>query len=392
MYIKKSVLIICTAVIVLVTAVGTVMAVNPFGAFRFDDFFKLNTGVAVLRNYFYEDLDSEKLVDGALLGASYSAEDPYTVYMNSKTAESFLESVESDDYTGIGLYITNDPEDSRVTVVSPLSSSPAEKAGIVSGDKILEINGEAVSGDNIDEVASNLKGKEGTEVHLKILKKSSGETAEVTLVREMIKRETVSSKMIDGEVGYIQITQFGVNTYDEFAKQFNSLVDGGMKKLVIDLRNNPGGYVDVAVQIADTFLDDGEIVYTLNRNGKKRDYKAEKGSVKLPVAVLTNGGSASASEILTGALRDRGIAKSIGEKTFGKGVTQIPYQFRDGSIMKITDSRYYTPNGVCIDKEGIEPDVTVKMSDEKYANISNLTFAEDEQLKMAVEVLKSGEK
>lgn len=387
MYIKKSVLIVCAVVLVIATAFGTVMAVNPFGAFEFWDFMKLNTGVAALRNYFYEDVDNDTIVDGALLGLSYSVEDPYTVYMNSKTAESFLESVESDDYTGIGLYITNDTEDNRVTVVSPLSDSPAEKAGIVSGDKILEIDNEAVSGENIDEVAAELKGKEGTEVHLKILKKSTETEVEVTLVRSMIKRETVSSKMVNGEVGYIQITQFGINTYEEFAQQFNSLAGEGMKKLVIDLRNNPGGYVEVAVQIADTFLEDGDIVYTLNRNGKRRSYKAEKGAIDIPVAILTNSGSASASEILTGALRDRGVAKSIGEKTFGKGVTQIPYQFKDGSILKITDSRYYTPNDVCIDKEGIEPDITVKMTDEKYANISGLTFAEDEQLKMAVEVL-----
>ncbi len=387
MYIKKSVLIICSIMLVLAVAVGTVMIINPFGALQFDDFFKFNTGVAALKGHFYEDVENKTLVDGALLGLSYSVEDAYTVYMDSDMAESFLEDVESDDYTGIGLYITNDPEDNCVTVVSPLSETPAEKAGIVSGDKILEVDGEAVFGENIDEVASNLKGKEGTEVKLVVLKKSTGETQELTLKRAMIKRETVDSKMVDSEVGYIQITQFGINTYDEFAEQFNDLVDKGMQKLVIDLRNNPGGYVEIAVQIADVFIDEGEIVYTMNKNNKKSTYKAEKGAVEIPIAVLTNEGSASASEILVGALRDYGLAKSIGEKTFGKGVTQIPYQFMDGSILKITNSRYYTPKGVCIDKEGIKPDVEVKMSEEKSANISALTFAEDDQLKMAVEVL-----
>lgn len=387
MYIKKSVLIICSIILVLAVAVGTVMIINPFGALQFDDFFKFNIGVAALKGYFYEDVENETLVDGALLGLSYSVEDAYTVYMDSDMAENFLEDVESDDYTGIGLYITNDPEDNCVTVVSPLSETPAEKAGIVSGDKILEVDGETVSGENIDEVASNLKGKEGTEVKLVVLKKSTGETQELTLKRAMIKRETVDSKMVDSEVGYIQITQFGINTYDEFAKQFNELVNKGMQKLVIDLRNNPGGYVEIAVQIADVFIDKGEIVYTMNKNNKKSTYEAEKGAIEIPIAVLTNEGSASASEILVGALRDYGLAKSIGEKTFGKGVTQIPYQFMDGSILKITNSRYYTPKGVCIDKEGIKPDVEVKMSEEKSANISSLTFAEDDQLKMAVEVL-----
>ena len=387
MYIKKSVLVVCSIVLVLAVAVGTVMVVNPFGPFDFADFLKLNTGVAVLRKNFYESVDGKKIVDGALLGASYSMEDPYTVYMDTDTAKSFMESVDSDDYSGVGLYITNDTEDNRVTVVAPLSDTPAEKAGIVSGDKILEINGTAVSGENIDSVAADLKGGEGTEVKLKVLKKASGETLDITLTRATIKRETVSSKMVNSNTGYIQITQFGVNTYEEFSQQFNSLVDKGMKQLVIDLRNNPGGYVEVAVQIADTFIDDGEIVYTLDKNNKKRDYKAEKGAVRLPISIITNGGSASASEILTGALKDHGLAKSVGEKTFGKGVTQIPYQFSDGSIMKITDSRYYTPNGICIDKEGIQPDVEVKMSDENYANISGLSYQEDEQLQMAVEVL-----
>lgn len=387
MYIKKSVLIICSIILVIAVAVGTVMIINPFGALQFDDFFKFNTGVAALKGHFYEDVENKTLVDGALLGLSYSVEDAYTVYMDSDMAESFLEDVDSDDYTGIGLYITNDPEDNCVTVVSPLSETPAEKAGIVSGDKILEVDGEAVSGENIDEVASDLKGKEGTEVKLAVLKKSTGEVQELTLKRAMIKRETVDSKMVDSEVGYIQITQFGINTYDEFAKQFNELVNKGMQKLVIDLRNNPGGYVEIAVQIADVFIDEGEIVYTMNKNNKKSTYEAEKGAIEVPIAVLTNEGSASASEILVGALRDYGLAKSIGEKTFGKGVTQIPYQFMDGSILKITNSRYYTPKGVCIDKEGIKPDVEVKMSEEKSANISSLTYAEDDQLKMAVEVL-----
>ncbi|MBR5614515.1 MAG: S41 family peptidase [Clostridia bacterium] len=390
MYIKKSVLIICAAVLIMAVSIGTIMIVNPFGALQFDDLIKFNTGVAVLNRYYYEDVDSDLLLDGALAGVSYSVEDPYTVYMDKETAESFMESVESDDYTGVGLYISNDSEDNRVTVVSPLSGSPAEKAGLVSGDKILEVDGTSVLGENIDEVAAKMKGKEGTDVKLKVLKKSSGETVEITITRATIKRETVTSKMIDDKIGYIQVTQFGVNTFTEFAEAFNGLLEKNMRKVVIDLRNNPGGYVDVAVRIADSFLDgDKEIVYTLDKYGKKRDYTATEGISKLPIVLLTNGGSASASEILVGALKDYDLATVVGEKTFGKGVTQIPYEFFDGSIMKITDSRYYTPSGACIDKQGIEPDVTVKMSDEKYSRLSELTPMEDEQLKKAIEILQS---
>ncbi len=386
MYIKKSVLIAASIVLAVVISLLTVMAVNPFGAFRFDDLLKFGMGVDALNRYYYEDIDSDTLLDGALMGTSLSVGDPYTIYISKENAESFWESVESDNYTGVGLYISN--EDNQVTVISALSGSPAEKAGITTGDRIFSVDGEKVTGELLDDAATKMKGKEGTDVTLEILKKSNGQTVDITLTRQMIERQTVSSKMIEDQIGYIQITQFGVNTYDEFRQHFNRLVDDKMKALVVDLRNNPGGYIEVAVNIADSFIDEGEIVYTLDKYGRKRDYMATKGATKVPMTILTNGGSASASEVFVGAMKDYGLAKSIGEKTFGKGVTQIPYKFFDGSILKITDSRYYTPKGVCIDKSGIEPDIEVKMSDEKYSKISDLTLYEDTQLLEAVELLK----
>lgn len=389
MYIKKPILIISAILLILATAIGTVMIINPFGATNFWGLLKFGAGVSALENYFYEDIEKEELVDGALLGISYSAEDPYTVYMTKSEAETFLESVESDDYTGVGLYITSGEDGRSIEVISPLVESPAEKAGIASGDRIIEVDGETVVGKTIDQVAADMKGPEGTEVKLTIIKKSSGETVEITLVRAKIKRDTVNSKMLDDENAYIQISQFGVNTYDEFVKHYNGLINQGMKRLVLDLRNNPGGYMEVAVNIADTFIDEGEIVYTLNKNGEKRDYMATEGKTKVPLVVLTNGGSASASEVLVGALRDYGLATIVGEKTFGKGVTQIPYQFRDGSILKITDSRYYTPKGICIDHEGIKPDIEVKMSDEDYSRISDIDIEKDRQLKKAIEILEN---
>ncbi len=390
MYIKKSVLIACSILLVVATFLGTIMLVNPFGALQFDDFFKFGTGINTLKKYYYQDIDGDKLLDGILLGASFSTEDPYTVYMDKESADSFLESVESDDYTGVGLYISN--EDGFVTVVSPLSGSPAEKAGIATGDKILEVDGETVSGEFIDEAATKMKGKENTEVKLKVLKKATEQETELTLTRKTIKRETVNSKLLEKNIGYIQITQFGVNTYDEFINHFNTLAKDGMHSLVIDLRNNPGGYVEVAVEIIDCFVDEGEIVYTLDKYGNKRDYMATEGASEVPMRILTNNGSASASEIFVGAMKDYGLAKSIGEKTFGKGVTQITQGFYDGSLLKITDSRYYTPNGICIDKTGIEPDVEIKMSDDSYSRISELSLDEDIQLKYAVEELSQNKK
>ncbi len=387
MYIKKSVLIICTVLVVLSTIMGTVMFVNPFGALNFAGLLKFNAGIAVLDHYYYEEVDKESLVDGALLGVSQSVNDPYTVYMNRKEATGFLEDVESDDYTGVGLYISSSEVGDGVTVVSPLADSPAEKAGIVSGDKILMVDGESVAGKNIEQVATDMKGPEGTEVTLTLLKKSTNETVEVKLTRATIKRETVSSQMLENNVGYIQITQFGVNTEEEFVEHFNKLVAEKMDYVVLDLRNNPGGYMEVAVNIADLFIDEGKIVYTQNKKGEVREYMANEGRTKAPMAILSNGGTASASEILIGAFRDHGLATIVGEKTFGKGVTQIPYSFWDGSIMKITDSRYYTPGGVCIDHEGIEPDVEVVMADEEYASITEVDSSRDKQLKKAIEIL-----
>lgn len=388
MYIKKSVLVICAVILIIATALGTVMTINPFGAFNFKDFFKFRIALDILDKFYYENIDTQKLVDGALLGASLSLEDPYTVYMSEDEAESFVENVESDDYTGVGLYITEEGNGNGVTIVSPLKDSPAEKAGIVSGDKILSVNGQSVAGVNIDTVAADMKGPEGTDVTLSVLKKSTGETVDITLTRAKIRRETVISQMLDDEVAYIQISQFGVNTFSEFAQQFNGLVGQGMKRLVLDLRNNPGGLMETAVNIADSFISDGEIVYTLDKNDRRHDYMATPDKTTLPMVVLTNGGSASASEVLVGALHAHGLVTIIGEKTFGKGVTQIPYKFRDGSIMKITDSRYYTPNDVCIDHQGIMPDIEVTMTDEEYAAISGVDVQHDLQLQKAIEVVK----
>ena len=388
MYVKKSVLVICAIALIIVSALGTIMAVNPFGALRFIEFLKFNAGIAVLEKIYYEDINTEKLLDGALLGVSSSVEDPYTTYMTKDEATDFVEDMDSDDYTGVGLYITAGNDGEGVTVVSPLKGSPAEKAGIVSGDIILSVDGQSVIGVNVDKVASDMKGPEGTNVTLTILKKSSGKTTDIMLTRDTIKRETVTSEMLDEKNAYIRINQFGINTYTEFVQQYNNLVKQGMKRLVLDLRNNPGGYMEVAVNVADSFIEEGEIVYTLNKDGKRHDYMAKTGKTQLPMVILTNGGTASASEILVGALSSYDLATIVGEKTFGKGVTQIPYKFWDGSIMKITDSKYYTPNDVCIDHQGITPDVDVKMSIEDFSALDEPDVNLDIQLKKAIEILE----
>ncbi len=387
-YIKKRIWIPCVAVVLIATIVLTVMAVNPFGPTKFKEFKKFNDGVAMLEEYYYEDISTERLLDGALLGLSVSTEDPYTVYMSKEQAESFLEDIDSEDYAGVGLYIYMDETDNRATVSQPIEGAPAFEAGIQKDDKILAVDGESVENISIDAIAAKMKGPEGTEVVLTLLKAETGETVDVRLVRAIVERNTVSARMVTDSTACIQISQFGVNTFEEFVETFNKFAEADMQQLVIDLRNNPGGYMQEAVDIADVFLSEGVIVYTMDKNGNKNEYTAKKEKTKVPMVVLVNGDSASASEVLVGALRDHELAIIVGETTFGKGVTQITCEFDDGSLMKITDSRYYTPNGVCIDHTGIEPDVEVKMEPEKYGRLSELTVQEDEQLMKAIEILE----
>ncbi len=387
MYLKKRTLIFYTVILILLTSFVTVCAINPFGFFEFSDFQKVLTNLSVLEKYYYEEIDGSKMVDGLLAGAAYSLGDPYTGYIPAEQSEEFMQDIDL-DFTGIGVYISADTSDNSIVVVSAIAGGPAEAAGFVSGDKILEVAGQAVRGDMVDEVPNMIKGEEGTPVTLKILKNGETTPVDITLNRANVKIQTVSSEMLKNKIGFVRITQFTKNTYDEFVDQFNELVEQGLSSLILDLRNNPGGRLDIAVNIADAFIDEGEnIVYTMDKRGRKQEYNATKGAVEVPMVILTNGGSASASEVVAGALRDHGKAVTMGEKTFGKGVVQSPMEYKDGSILKVTISRYYTPKGECIDKIGISPDIEKPMSLEKYRNLSGLSKSEDEQLQAAIEYL-----
>mgnify|MGYP002509794784 CR=1 FL=1 len=386
MYLKKRTWIICAVALVLITSFLTVCSINPLGFFELQNFQKMLTNISVLEKTYYEEIDNSKMVDGILAGAAYSLGDPYTGYIPAEQAEEFMSDIDL-DFTGIGVYISADTTDDSIVVISAIAGSPAEAAGFVAGDKILEIAGKAVTGAQVDDVPNMIKGEAGTPITLKVLKNGENTPVEITLNRDNVKIQTVTSEMLKNKIGFIRITQFTKNTYDEFVDQFNTLVDQGLSSLILDLRNNPGGRLDIAVNIADSFIDDGNIVYTMDKKGRKHEYNAVKGAVEVPMVILTNEGSASASEVVAGALRDHGKAVTLGEKTFGKGVVQSPMQYKDGSIMKVTISRYYTPNGECIDKIGIAPDIEKPMSLEKYRNLSNLKKEEDEQLQAAIKYL-----
>lgn len=392
MYIKKSRLVICAVALVVITAVLTIGIINPFGFKHPYDFFKFSVGARAIESSYYMAVDSEEAANMAIAGVAASTGDPYTNYMWGDAARNYMEQVEG-NYCGVGMYIECD-SNNLISVISSIPGSPAEKAGITSGDKILKVDGQIFEGSQITEATACMRGEEGTAVEITVRIAATGEEKEITLTRSRIELESVSSEMLDGGIGYISITQFTENVSVKFAEHINQLDESGMRALIVDLRNNPGGLLDEAVNTASLFIPTGDTVtYTLDKHGKKSVYKsvitgADNKKLSLPTVILVNGGSASASEVLTGALSDYDIATVIGERSYGKGIVQSVFNIAPDSLLSVTVSKYYTPNGVCIHGEGIEPDLKVEMDAEKTAKLSVLKHSEDTQLLAAIDYLK----
>ena len=389
MYIKKPVLIGCAILLVIVTAVVSIGAVNPFGFTAWGEFLHFTWVSRIIQSEYYEDVEKSEYVNTALEGIAAATEDPYTRYLWGETAEKYRESIEG-NFCGIGIYIENNAEDDTITVVSAIAGTPAEEAGLVTGDKILAVNGNAFTGMQINDAVAAMRGQSGTMVKVTVLRIATQTTEELELMRKEIVIPSIQSQMVTDGIGMIRITQFTEGTAELFAKAYRERVSEGMQKLVLDLRNNPGGIMTEAAKIANMFIADGDvIVYTLDKAGKRTDYPATGEAVEIPIVILTNPGSASASEILTGALKDYGLAHHIGEKTYGKGVVQGVFEAGEDALLSVTVSRYYTPNGTCIHGEGISPDEEVPMDWGLYAELENLTLREDLQLQKAIDYLQS---
>ena len=341
---------------------------------------KLGTVIGILDKYYYEDYDKNKAVEGAVGGYVDSLGDPYTVYMNNEDVNDFYNLINS-SYCGIGVTVQNDTETNRILVVDVFDGSPAKQAGIEKGDILLKVNGEEYAGEELEEATDNIKGEEGTEVRVTILKKSDGEEKELTIKRQSIEVDSVASEVLEGNIGHIAISQFATNTAAEFTEQLNGLLDKKVKGIVIDVRDNGGGITDAAEKIADLFLKKGDtIYYTSDKNGKKvYSYSKNEPATDLPVIILANGNTASASEILIGALKDNGRAKVVGEKTYGKGVVQQIISMTDDTAVKVTVEKYFTPSGKYIHKKGIEPDYEVSLDENAESDV---------QLEKAVEILR----
>ncbi|WP_310550727.1 S41 family peptidase [Paenibacillus glufosinatiresistens] len=320
---------------------------------------KLGTAISLIEDYYYAGVDREKLIDGAVNGMMEALGDPYSNYMAKETAEKFEESIEG-SFTGIGAEVSS--ENGKITIVSPIKGSPADKAGLKAKDIILSVNGESLTGMDLNDAVAKIRGPKGSVAKLAVQRTGSGQALTFDIVRDDVKLETVYAKMEDDRIGVIEITQFSMNTAERFKEELKKLESQGMKGLVIDVRNDPGGVLPVVIDIAEQFVPKGKTVVQVEDKEKKRDVTKSNGSGKpYPVAVLINKGSASASEILAGALQQSAGAKLIGENSFGKGTVQTSFekQLGDGSLLKITIAKWLTPNGSWIHGKGILPDIAV---------------------------------
>jgi len=347
----------------------------------------------LVRNKLYEYYDGaisdDVLVEGAIKGMTDSLKDPYTVFMNKKEFTDFNTQTQG-AYTGLGLQVG--VKDDNIVIISAFDGSPAKKAGLLSGDVIEKVNSTKVSGTELEKAVSMMKGKEDEPVSLTINRKGKGIFV-VNMKRAKINLVTVKGEMLANNVGYIQLTMFDENTAKNFNKKLAELQSKGMKSLIVDIRGNPGGLLDQCVDLTSNFVTKGKvIVYTIDKNKKKTEYKSTGGlAIGMPLTVLTDAGSASASEIFSGAIRDYKVGTLVGEKTFGKGIVQtMLYRsvdgFDDGTALKVTISKYYTPNGENIQHIGIKPGVAVvyptALKEKAYDR------ATDPQFKKALEIAK----
>lgn len=340
----------------------------------------------IKKNY-YKDIDNETLNTGLIKGVVNSLDDPYSEFMTKEELKKFMESTNG-KYVGVGL-VVSPGKDGYITVVSPIKGSPAYKAGIKSGDRIIKVDEVEYSAETMQDAVNKMRGEEGKTVSITVLREEQKQKKvhEFKIKRETIKLQTVDGRILEKNIGYIAISEFDKPTYDDFMKELEVLKKKGAQKLVLDLRGNPGGLLDVCTKIVDVFLDKGTIVYTKYKDGKKDYYYSDEKKEDMPLVVLVNGGSASASEIVSGALKDRKRAKLVGTQTFGKGIVQRLFNLPYETAVKLTISEYFTPNGNNIHKVGITPDVVVELPD-NIKGIGPDYLNEDTQLKKALEILK----
>ena len=346
---------------------------------------KMHKIEGVIDQYYYdEDFDMNNLQDGVYEGMIAALGDKYADYYTEEELKELMQSSEG-IYYGIGAYVTMDNVTNLPMISGVFSGSPAEEAGLRDNDILYMADGEELLGLSLTDAVSRIKGPEGTVVHLTIVREGESDYLEIDVERRKVESPTVKYEMLEDDIGYLRITEFDDVTVDQFAEGLAVLKGSGMTGLILDLRSNPGGNLDAVVDICRKILPEGLIVYTEDKYGKRDEYKCDgQHQLEMPLVVLINGGSASASEIMAGAIKDYGIGTLVGTATYGKGIVQQVVSLQDGSAVKLTVSAYYTPKGNNIHGVGIEPDIEVELDAEKY-------YAEDSfdnQLEKAKEILK----
>lgn len=345
---------------------------------------KLGLLETFIRGYYLDEIDEEKLEDYLYYGLVAGLGDPYAAYYNEEETQSLIDS-SNGSYCGIGTVFSQNMVTGIVTVSQVYEGCPSYEAGILPGDILYKVNGEDVTGQDLTNVVTKIKGEEGTEVTITMLR--GEEEIDFTMERRMIEVPTIDYEMLADSMGYIQIMEFDTVTAPQFHDALIDLQNQGMKGLIIDLRNNGGGSVDAVCSIADELLPKGPIVFTEYKGEDWEERSSDADCVEVPMAVLMNENSASASEILAGALQDYEQAVIVGTQSYGKGIVQSVIDLQDGTALKITTAKYYTPDGNNIHEIGITPDVEIDLPEEVKTKV-NITYEEDIQLQKAIEVLQ----
>lgn len=340
----------------------------------------------VINENYLNDVDAGEVEAQIYKGLLNGLGDSYAAYYTEEELQKLQEST-SGEYKGIGAKLSQDPETGIVTVVTCFEGAPAEKAGLLPGDIIYSVNDTEITGMDLTDVVSLIKTAEGKTVHMEIVRDGEDDYLGVDVERAEVSVPTVAYKMLKDHIGYIAISEFDAVTVDQFSEALARLEEQGMEKLIIDLRNNLGGLLQACCDMLRQILPEGMIVYTEDKYGERGEYTCDgTHEFTKPMAVLVNGYSASAAEIFSGAVKDYGIGTLVGTTTFGKGIVQRIVNLEDGTAVKLTISKYFTPNGTDIHEKGIEPDVTVEL-DESLKNKVTITEEEDNQLQKAIEIL-----
>lgn len=344
---------------------------------------KLSGIQALIQKEYIGEVDEDALQTGICQGYVGALGDPYSAYYDEEQTSALMETTQG-EYGGIGVVLTQNLDTGVTTASSVYEDSPAMKAGMKDGDIIYQVEGRDVSGMALEEISGSIKGEKGTTVEITVLRGEEREEVTLTITRDTIQAETVKTRMLEDEIGYLAISEFDSVTLEQYREGLAELTAQGMEGLIVDLRGNPGGNLDTVCEILDLMLPEGLIVYTEDKDGNRQEFTSDEAQeVQVPLAVLVDGNSASASEIYAGAIQDYGIGQIVGTKTYGKGVVQTIYDLKDGTSLKLTVAEYFTPNGRNIDGEGITPDVEVT-----YQRNENDPEA-DNQLDRAVETLQN---